>query len=278
MTDDPNVRVLSRGNRTEVSCAPHVKSRRLVVTKCLRSFADVSSERTALYHEALVQRGARGSGVVPILDPPLSHVLLLHEVGEVSQETPVLRRPYVDGFTIRELLAEEQPRFGATECFHWIGELCTTLDRVHHLEGVDGGPLLLVHRDVTPGNILIESDTVQKKKRKGVWLNDFGLAHVGAWGPLRPEETLQGTRRFIAPELAAGEQPTSATDVYQVGLLLSLMLGKVRGVSPPPANSGPKFQWWARDILREIRAHDVCSDLPHQRPSAGDFARFLGAL
>src|SRR5690606_3542615 len=95
-------------------------------------------------------------------------------------------------------------------CISWMAELARILDRVHHTAGHDSAPLYITHRDVTPGNILLEEETILGTNTGGVWLNDFGLAHVGAWGPLSSEETLQGTPRFIAPELASGGQPSAA--------------------------------------------------------------------
>lgn len=275
--------VLSRGNRTEV--VVHYQGADAVVEKRLLDFANVSTERTALYYEALLQKAASGPGIVPIVDARVSHVNELHEVGEVPEEFASFERHYVKGYSLREL-AKENLRHHLTKerCLVWLARVAATLDRVHGLRSMGGDALGLVHRDVTWGNILIAEDALVRETSgggtsdEGVYLNDFGLAYVRAWGALPPEETLQGSPRFISPELKAGQQPTSASDVYQAALTLCLLLcaeeGKSYNTLIDDALIGHENAR-GRALLRPFGAESALDENPAERPTALELARLL---
>lgn len=283
MTDNqfpghPRKVILSRGNRTEV--AVHFRDREAVVEKRLLSFANVSTERTSLYYEALLQKAASGPGVVPVVDERLRHVSELHEVAEVPDELESFQRHYVHGYSLREL-AQEGLRHHLTKerCLSWMARVATTLERVHNLRSMGGEPLGLVHRDVTWGNILVaESALAEDALGGGVYLNDFGLAHVGAWGALPPEETLQGTQRFISPELKAGKQPTRASDIYQAALTLCYLLCAEAGTSYRALFDdarGSQLSSKARALLLPFGAESALDEKPSERPTALELAALL---
>jgi len=91
------------------------------------------------------------------------------------------------------------------------GECCQALDYAHRRRGPDGAALGIVHRDVTPRNVLLSWSGEVK-------LTDFGiaaLAHdvVGARSAI-------GTPAYMAPEQARSESTDARSDVYAVGLVL----------------------------------------------------------
>ncbi|KZF12101.1 serine/threonine protein kinase, partial [Rhodococcus sp. EPR-279] len=70
----------------------------------------------------------------------------------------------------------------------------------------------VVHRDVKPGNILI-TPTGQVK------ITDFGIAKAVDASPVTKTGMVMGTAQYIAPEQALGEEATSASDVYSLGVV-----------------------------------------------------------
>lgn len=269
---------LSRGNRAEVAVV--FRSSGAVVEKRLLDFANVSTERTALYYEALLQKAASGPGVVPVVDARLSHVTALHEVGEAPDELESFERFYVQGYSLRELAGEPmRHHLTLDRCLLWMARLTQVLHRVHGLLSLGGETLGVVHRDVTWDNILIfESELRESGSGEGVFLNDFGLAHVTAWGALPLEDTLQGAPRFLSPELKAGGQPQAASDVYQAALTLCLLLNAKEDNSPKAlfeTDFSNPISDRARALLQPFGAESALSLDPGSRPTALELSALL---
>ena len=84
----------------------------------------------------------------------------------------------------------------------------------------------VIHRDVKPENVLVDAACNPGRPR----LTDFGIAkHVQQDGSGRRSTMLVGTPQYIAPELIDGQEPTSATDLYALGIMLYEL---VCGVTP----------------------------------------------
>ena len=140
-----------------------------------------------------------------------------------------------------------------------------------HLAGV-------VHRDVKPGNVLIGTDGRVK-------LTDFGVSRAVDDVQLTRTGLIAGTPAFLAPEIAQGRTPTSASDVFALGATL---YAAVEGVPPfglddnayallhkvateppvPPQHAGPLTV-----LLMRLLAVD-----PADRPSAAQARDLLGAV
>jgi len=70
----------------------------------------------------------------------------------------------------------------------------------------------LVHRDIKPANLLLGPGGVVK-------VTDFGIAHAAGSAPVTRTGTLVGTPAYLAPERAAGEPATPASDLYSLGIV-----------------------------------------------------------
>jgi eukaryotic-like serine/threonine-protein kinase len=125
---------------------------------------------------------------------------------------------YVDGGDLAALLGGRRM---PTALALFVGEqLASALAYVHALTDEEGRPLGLVHRDVSPANVLVS--------RSGeVKLSDFGIAKATAegdrtWGRLR-----KGKYAYMAPEQITGEPLTGAADVFALGVMLhECLLGR----------------------------------------------------
>ncbi len=126
---------------------------------------------------------------------------------------------FVDGWDLGAVLAASRERGKALPVSHaaWIGvQLLKALEYAHRREIERGGetvPLNLVHRDVSPSNVLLS-------RAGDVKLTDFGIARAAnKVGATHPDLV---TRRFeyTSPEAAGGGDVTQAADLFAVGVLL----------------------------------------------------------
>jgi serine/threonine protein kinase len=145
----------------------------------------------------------------------------------------------------------------------YIGaEICDALEHAHRAPGPDGRALRLVHRDVSPNNVLLS--------RSGeVKLTDFGIAK-------RSEEVslhggVRGKFAYISPEQGSGRSVDARSDVFSVGILLFEMIVGRRlfsglpdfealkavcdGKVPRPRSVDPKLDPKLEAILLKALAH-----------------------
>lgn len=114
--------------------------------------------------------------------------------------------PLMEIGTLRERIRKGpvKPEEGA----HIVRQIAEALQYAH-----DAG---LVHRDVKPANILMDSEG-------NAWLSDFGTAHVGDATVSLTGSNVIGTPQYMAPEQARGEPVSDKTDVYALGIVLYQM-------------------------------------------------------
>lgn len=116
---------------------------------------------------------------------------------EVSGETIQLVMDYIEGATLSTLLAafaRQKKRIPIAIAARIVLDACAGLAAVHEVRGDDGEPLHLVHRDISPQNILVGLDGVAR-------VSDFGTVKEPASDrPLTTQGTLKGKPGYMAPE------------------------------------------------------------------------------
>lgn len=100
---------------------------------------------------------------------------------------------------------------------HVVIKVLDALHYAHELRGDDGAPLHIVHRDVSPANILIDVEGLVK-------LADFGVARSRDQTEQTEASTIKGKMPYLAPELFKLEEPTPSSDAYACGVVLHEML------------------------------------------------------
>lgn len=131
------------------------------------------------------------------------------------------------------------------------------LAAAHAASDAKGESLGLVHRDVSPHNVMIAADGTVK-------VLDFGIARAEGRSQVTRDGSVKGKPRYLAPEVLEGEPATPASDVYATGIVLWEML------------TG-EIAFYAADALG-VRRRVLDHDLEPVMAAAPDVPRALGAV
>jgi hypothetical protein len=115
--------------------------------------------------------------------------------------------------TIIKTLYRDRRRLPIEHSLNIMISLCAGLHYAHEKIGFDGRPLNIVHRDVTPRNIIVTFDG-------GVKLLDFGIARADGRSSETRYGTLKGKIPYMSPEQCKGEPLDRRADIFSLGILL----------------------------------------------------------
>ncbi len=144
--------------------------------------------------------------------PNIAHV---HEIDTV-QGSYFFVMEYVHGADLRQLM-ESAHRKGRTiplaEAVNIITHVCAALHYAHEKRDDDDRPLGIIHRDVSPSNVLISHDGAVK-------VCDFGVAKVSGRQSETQRGVVKGKFSYMAPEQCTAGPLDRRTDVFVIGILL----------------------------------------------------------
>jgi serine/threonine protein kinase len=198
--------------------------------------------------------------------------------------------PYIDGVNVFELI-EARGRGLPWEAAVWVArEVARGLAWAHALPADDGEPMTLLHRDVSPSNVMVT--------RAGrVRLLDFGVAKplTGRGGctcaSTRSGE-LKGKLGYMAPEQLDGKQLDQRADQFSLGVLLhemctgrrlfrdrsslrELRMARRRPVSPPSRTLGATLPHKLDTLVLRLMAPDPARRFPGCQTVVGELERLL---
>ena len=147
-----------------------------------------------------------------------ANVAQTYELGKVD-DIYFIAMELVLGRTLRDILrlcAKTSTRIPIPLSLNILTQVCDALDYAHNLSDESGQPLGIVHRDVSPSNVIVAEGGVVK-------LIDFGIAKASAAGMQTMSGTIKGKFGYMAPEYLAGKIDSRA-DLFAVGIIAHELL------------------------------------------------------
>lgn len=226
---------------------------RVVAVKVLRDPVVDAESRRRFRHELEALRRVRGPHLVEVLD------------ADVDADLPYLVTRFVAGRRLDQLVAEDGPLEGEAlrTLARGVADALTTL----HREGV-------VHRDLTPGNVLVLDGSPQ--------VIDLGLASAADLTAMTRSGLVVGTPGYLSPEQVTGAPVTAAADVHAWGGLVAFAAtgrppfgtGRPEAVLYRVVHDEPDLAGLPADLLPLVEA--AMSRDPARRPPAADLLDRLG--
>jgi serine/threonine protein kinase len=191
-------------------------SRLCVVKQILRGLAGDSTFSEMLVREAKLAARLSHANVVQVLD-----------LGR-EDDRLFIAMEYVEGFDLNDLLgrcSRARVPLPFELSVHVVREALRGLDYAHRRRSDEGDVLGIVHRDVSPSNLLLSFDGEVK-------VCDFGIARAndaleGDCTPHEIDEALRGKAGYMSPEHARSQPVDARADVFAIGIVLwELVAGK----------------------------------------------------
>jgi serine/threonine-protein kinase len=190
---------------------------------------------------------------------------------------------YVDGPALNRILRklkEAERSIPIEITLRIIIDTLNGLDAAHHLKDANGQPLNLVHRDVSPQNILVGGDGIAR-------LTDFGVARAEARLSMTTGGEIKGKLGYMPPEQSKGEAIDNRADVYAAGVVLweclthermfaadnagELIYRVLQGVQKSPSEINAEVPYHIDRVCMSALSLQV----EHRYQSAADFAEAL---
>ncbi|ADH68145.1 serine/threonine-protein kinase [Nocardiopsis dassonvillei] len=234
-----NTTPLGRGGMGEVYEGHDTRLLREVAVKFIRFPADAGDDERA----EMVQRFVRESRITAGLQHP--GVPAVFDAGADGDKRPYLVMQRVHGVSVTDLVAEQE-RLSVGWAAGIAAQVCSVLAAAHRAS--------LVHRDLKPGNLMLEADGTVK-------VLDFGLAVVldrGDASQITRTGQSPGTPEYMAPEQLMTGRANQRSDLYALGCVLHEMLtGRRLFTASTPFAVASK-----QTTERPADVRDLCPEVP----------------
>lgn len=214
------------------------------------------------------------------------NIAQIYDIGEISGSYYIAME-YVRGEDLRRIYNQEVARGRAMPpepAAQIVMGAASGLDYAHRQTSIDGKPLGLVHRDISPQNILVTYDGHVK-------LVDFGVAKAAGKMTETRSGVLKGKYSYMSPEQASGDPIDGRTDIFALGITLYEVTTGVRLFKreneletlhavieckvTPPSQIIPGYDSSLEEIVLKALAHDQDERYPSAGEMERDLERFL---
>lgn len=217
-----------------------------------------------------------------------ANIVQVFDIG-VADNSYFIVMEYVEGINLKTLMEHMNKRrslIPIEQSVYILIEVLKGLSYAHELTTPEGNPLNIVHRDVSPPNVLIS-------KRGEVKLTDFGLAKAVTQLEHTDPGIVKGKFSYLAPEVLYGLEVDSRADIFAAGILLfelttgrRLFLGEndyqtiqliKEAVIPSPSKINPSIPKDLEAIIYKALEKDRVKRYQTAREFGDDLAHFLFA-
>jgi TonB family protein len=234
-----------------------------------------------------------------------NNIIHIYDLGKIDRSYYIAME-YIEGRDLRSILQdcrERSVRPPIAVSLYIATLLASALDYSHRRRDFEDRDLGLVHRDVSPQNVLISNEGAIK-------LCDFGIAKAASKASHTRAGALKGKLQYMSPEQAWGKDIDHRSDIFSLGVVLYEMLTaekvfsgdselsileQVRNpeVDPPSSLNGSVTEEIDRIVMKALEAdrddrYQSAKDLQHdlegamratgRSPDSADVARFVGEL
>jgi len=214
-----------------------------------------------------------------------SNCVQVFDIG-VGDNTYFIVMEYVDGADLKAIIEhlratnrQMPPELACLICV----KICEGLAYAHELSDAEGRPMTIVHRDMSPPNVLVT-------RHGEVKIVDFGLAKANSQLEKSEPGIIKGKFSYLSPEAAQGKAVDQRTDIFAVGIILwellagrRLFLGEtdletvrqVQRAEVPPIRN---FNAGVTPDLERVVARGLAGDPTRRYQSAREFGRDLNQV
>jgi hypothetical protein len=269
---------LGKGGMGEVWAAQRAAAQfgfeRLVALKLLRGVTQESNAAEMFFDEARAAAALTHAAIVPTTD--------LGQYGDTFYiAMGMVRGPSLTA-VLQRLAVQKQPIPPAIVAY--IGErIASALDYAYDRAELKGQKLRLIHRDISPHNVLIDEEG-------NVLLSDFGVARTATQEHESRVGTVRGKPSYMAPEQVRGAAMDARTDIFALGIVMyeAACVKRLFGRSNPVKSMDAVVSYEPKPLdtlvpdfpaaLWQVISRALAKDPEHRFANAGEMARALGEV
>lgn len=210
------------------------------------------------------------------------NIVQIYQLGQVEREY-FIAMEFIKGVTLRALIDRHRQMgrpMNPALAAYIASRLCRALDFAHNFVDRSGRRLDIVHRDVSPGNVLLTWDGHVK-------LADFGIAKAKTMiDPAARRPLMMGKKHYMSPEQILGGHVDWQSDLFAMGIVLFELLALKPLFTEDQTDAAidevvvapiPDVTRYIHDLHPTLASllRVALSKVPTERPSAADFGRVL---